>query len=390
VLVACAGLDHARRGFETFARECFAALSGEPGIELELVKGSGPRGERERSVPTLRRDRPIARATGRVLGARPFRIEALAFAFSLQPLIARRRPDLIYLSEWDTARGLAALRALTRQRFRLLLCNGTFAASGFEHLDHVQELTPAALEYVLARGADPLRHTVLQLGFRIDRELDLPSADERASLRARLGLPRDRSILISVAALNRSHKRLDYVIDEVAGLDAPRPFLVLVGEPDAETRALRALALDRLGADGHAFRTVPAAEVPDLLRASDAFVLGSLDEAQGRAPIEAAARGLPCFVHDSGVMRFALGDSGHYGDFSKRGALSGALRELRPPDPDLAREAHRHVYEQFAWERLRPLYVKLLRAVAFGGPRPGQAGRAKSTVSSPTGENVSR
>lgn len=390
VLLACAGLDHARRGFETFARECFTALHDEPGIELELVKGSGPPGAGERSARTLRRDRPVARAVGRLLGARPFRIEALAFAFGLQPLIARRRPDLIYLSEWDTARGLATIRALTRQRFRLLLCNGTFAASGFEHLDHVQELTPGAREYVLARGADPRRHSVLQLGFRIDRELRLPSAEERAALRDRLGLPRDRPILISVAALNRSHKRLDYVIEEVAALPAPRPFLLLVGEPDSETPALRSLALERLGAEGHAFRTVPAPEVGDLLRASDAFVLGSLDEAQGRALIEAAAVGVTCLAHDSGVMRFALGEHGRFGDFSKPGALSAALRDFPAPDLELARSAHRHVYERFAWDRLRPRYVELLRGVAMGGADSDQAGAANSTVSASSGENESR
>src|SRR5437764_9168647 len=91
VLLVCSGLDHARRGFESFARECFDALREDPGVHIELVKGSGPRGERERSIPSLRRDRMPARALARVLRVRPFRAEALAFALALQPLLLRRR-----------------------------------------------------------------------------------------------------------------------------------------------------------------------------------------------------------------------------------------------------------------------------------------------------------
>lgn len=377
VLLACSGLDHARRGFESFARECFDALGGDPGLRIELVKGSGQKRTGERSVPTLRRDRPVARALGRVIGARPFRIEALAFAFSLQPIIAARRPDLVYLSEWDTARGLAWLRSLTGQRFKLLLCNGTFASEGFDHLDHVQELTPAAREYVLSRGADPARHSVVPLGFQIEPELRILSSQERGALRARLGLPSDRTIVVSVAAFNRQHKRIDYVIEEVAALPDPRPYLLLVGEPEAETPGLRELAVERLGADGHAFRTVPAECVGQLLRASDAFVLASLAEAQGRALVEAAAAGLPCCAHDSGVMRFALGEHGFFADLNERGALTHLLGGLGPFEPELACATHRHVYERFSWDRLRTSYVELLTAVA------------NSTVSSSRGENVS-
>jgi|SRR5579884_41013 len=384
VLLVCSGLDHARRGYETFARECFEHLRDDPGVEIELVKGSGGRGDGERVAPTLRRDRWLARGLGRALGVRPFRIEALAFAASLQPLLARRRPHVVYLSEWDTARGLAALRSLTPPRFRLLLCNGGFAQRGFEHLDHVQELTPAAREHVLALGADPARHTVLPLGFAIPRELSLPSAGEREALRARWGLPPRRPILASVAALNRSHKRLDYLIDELAALPPPRPFLLAVGEPDAETPALRARAAERLGPESHRFLTVAPDEVAELLRASDSFVLASLAEMQGRAVIEAMGVGLPCLAHDSPVMRFAVGEHGTLADLTRPGAVTRLLAGGWPPlDPVAAQRRHRHAYERFSWDVLGPRYVALLSEVAFGAS-------ANRIVSSSTGAKLSR
>jgi glycosyltransferase involved in cell wall biosynthesis len=379
--LVCSGLEHARRGYESFARECFEQLVGDPGLRLELVKGSGTPAPGERVVRTVRRDQLAAVALGRAAGVQPFRIEALAFGLALAPRLARARPDVVYLSEWDTARALARLRPLVGARYRLLLCNGGFAAAGFGHLDAVQELTPAARDYVLAHGADPARHTVLPLGFAIAPELALPSLDAREALRRRLELPEGRPIVLSVAALNRSHKRLDYLISELARLPEPRPFLLLAGEPDAETPAIRALAEDVLGSAGYAMRTVPAPAVPELYRASDVFVLASLAEMQGRAVIEAAAHGLPCLVHDSPVMRFALGTHGRYGDFTRPGELT-ALLSAAPggAPPAEAAALHRHVRERFSWEHLRPHYVELLRSVA----------RANSTVSSSTGEKLAR
>src|SRR5438067_383671 len=92
VLLVCSGLDHARRGFESFARECFEALRDDPGVDIELLKGSGPNARRERALPSLRRDNRLVRAAARMKGVPPFRVEGFAFGFSLQPVIVRRKP----------------------------------------------------------------------------------------------------------------------------------------------------------------------------------------------------------------------------------------------------------------------------------------------------------
>ena len=366
VLLACSGLEHAHRGFESFARECFDTLRDDPRLDLQLVKGSGPTGDRERSVPSLKRDARFARALGRAWRRNPLCVEQLAFAFSLQPEILRRRPDVVYLSEWYTGKGLAALRRFNRQDYATVLSNGSMLGTGFDQFDRVHQHTAPALEYVLARGNDPAKHILLPVAFRIFAEPRIPNADERRALRERLDLPRDRTIVISVAALNRYHKRLDYLITEVARLPEPRPFLLLVGHPEAETDGLRSLAHELLGEEGHSFRSVPRPEVDLLLDASDVFVLASLAEGLPRGLVEAMARGLPCLAHDYSVAEYATGGHGRLADFTQPEALAGLLQANGTGDHDLARahERHRFVYESFSWDSLGPRYVDMLCGAA--------------------------
>jgi glycosyltransferase involved in cell wall biosynthesis len=232
-------------------------------------------------------------------------------------------------------------------------------AEGFDQFDRVHQHTAPMLEYVLAKGADPAKHILLPVAFHIRPVADIPTAEERRALRERLSLPTDRMIVISVAALNRAHKRLDYVIEEVARLPEPRPFVLLVGAPEPETDGIRSLAAELLGEDGHSIRTVPRREVDLLLRASDTFVLASLAEGLPRALVEAMAHGLPCLAHDYAVADYAMGGHGRLADFRRRGALKGLL-EQPPNRGSEPAERHRFVYESFSWDRLKPSYVEML------------------------------
>lgn len=355
VLLACSGLGHTMRGFETFTLECHAALRDHPRLDVVLPR-----------VRTIRRDSRLARALGAGARRDGYFAEQMVYALAVMPVIARRRPDVVFLSDWALAGALGRLRALTRSRYRLLLCNGAPGPPPYDRtIDHVQQLTPAYYDMALVAGEPPARHTLLPLGVAIDPELRLPSGEERAALRGRLGLPRDGELLLSVAALNAWHKRVDYVVREVAELEQ-RPHLVLLGQHEDETPAILELARALLGPDGFTARTVAPEAVSDYYRCADAFVLGSLYEASGRVLLESLGHGLPTLCHDSDTTRYVTGPHGLRADLSRRGALLALIEASRAaPLPESGRRAqHRFVHETFGWEALVPRYVEMIEACA--------------------------
>lgn len=366
VLLVCPGLDHAHRGFETFARECFEALQHRADLTIELVKGSGARARGEVVVPTLTREALLARLIARPWAIEPFIVEHLAFTLVLLPLLVRRRPDVVYFSEWHVGRVLGRWRQLSGQSFALVFCNGAFAAGGYGHLDRVQQLVPGAIEYTAEGGEPAGRQELLPLGVRIEAPLVLPDDTERAVLRQALSLPVDRQIVLSAGAINTSVKRMDYVIGEIASMPEPRPYLLLVGQEELETPPIRRLALELLGAENHDIRTVAPAAMRNLYRASDVLVLASLWESFGRVLVEAQSHGLPCLAHDYPVMRWVLGDEGETADLREAGGVVAWLRGLTPSNfsSEARRRRHRAAYDRFSWDTLADRYVEMLQAAA--------------------------
>jgi 1,2-diacylglycerol 3-alpha-glucosyltransferase len=365
VLLACPGLDHAHRGFETFARECFEALRGRDDLRIELVKGSGPAAAQEAAVPTLLRDSAAARLLGRGRLRQPYVVEHLSFAASLLPRLTMRPPDVVYFSEWHVGRALAAWRRASRRRFALAFCNGALVPGGYAHLERVQQLVPGAMEHALARGEDPARQLVLPLGVAIERAPAQLLDSDRAALRSRLGLPADRRVVLSAGAINQQ-KRVGFLIEEVAALPQPRPFLLLLGQEEAGSAAIRRLASERLGPGGHAIRTVAPRQMADHYRAADAFVLASLWESFGRVLVEAQSHGLPCLAHEHPVMRWVLGEEGDTADLSRPGGVAAWLQGPRAADLTGAarRRRHRSAYLRFSWSMLADRYAEMLRGVA--------------------------
>jgi 1,2-diacylglycerol 3-alpha-glucosyltransferase len=362
VFLVSSGLGHINRGYESFTRECFEALQGQPGLDITVFKGGGPSQFGDVTLWNLPRESRLARWLGRVTGRGAYVAEQLTFSAALFPHLLRRRPDIVYFSDGNVGNVFWHLRRTFGLNYKLLFSNGGPLSPPFPRWDFVQQVAPTHAEAALRAGHPAERQIVVPYGFHF---CDPPVATggQRNLLRSRLELPPNRPVVLSVGALNSSHKRMDYVIDEVARLPSPRPFLLLLGQADSETDALRERALARLGEGSFALRTVPQDKVSDYLGVADVFVLASLAEGFGRVIVEACGAGLPCVVHDYPLMRYILGEHGRYVDVTQSGALAAMLSTLlaQPPGKEERAQMSEMARDRFSWAALVPDYIKMLQ-----------------------------
>jgi glycosyltransferase involved in cell wall biosynthesis len=140
------------------------------------------------------------------------------------------------------------------------------------------------------------RITVVPNGIDLDR---YQTGQDKATLRDRLGWPRDRRFLVIVA---RFHPVKDHAtLVSAFGLVASRhPDLDLVLVGDGELREpLHRQVQDLHLSDRVRFMGVRS-DVPDILQAADIFALSSLSEAASITLLEAMACGLPVIVTNVG------------------------------------------------------------------------------------------
>jgi len=151
----------------------------------------------------------------------------------------------------------------------------------------------------------------------------------RARVRAALGVSADACVVASVARLV-PQKGLDLLLEAwaQATLGGASTHLWLAGE-GPERKALEA-RVARLGIGGSVALLGRREDVPDLLAATDVFVLASREETTPIALLEAMAAGRACVATDVGDCRAMLGDgtAGRVVAPCDVGGLGAALREV--------------------------------------------------------------
>lgn len=349
VALACSGVGYVNRGFERMARDVFDTVDGV--VDLTLFKGGGVRAPREVVLRVPRRNGPLARAGG----DRAYQAELVAFATRLLPHLVRGHYDVVHYLEPYLGNVLAAARRRLRLRYRLLLTDGlglTVRSGSRADLLHV--LTPLAQKAAIAGGRPTGEVAFVPAGIHTAR-----FRADRAAARAELGLPQEARVLLDVAAVNRRHKRIDVLIDEVARLD-DESILLLDGA--LEEPELLELGRGRLG-DRFRYVHVESDRVPLLYAAGDVFVHAALEEGYGLSALEAMASGLPVVMNDTPHFRWLVGDERQLVDFRAPGALARGLAQL----PDDTADRNRAHAAEFDWRTLRPRYVELYERAALGG-----------------------
>ncbi len=201
-----------------------------------------------------------------------------------------------------------------------------------DHADSVSYLRRAGQR-------DPTKLVEMPNG--VDSELFSPGED-RSGTRERFGIPATATVAAFVATLDLAHhfKRLDVAIDALAALGDPDVHLVVAGGGELlhgfRERARTAAVADRV----HFLGAVPHSTLPDVLRASDLFLLTTEPpESFGIVLIEAMACGLAAIATDYPGVR-AVVDDGATGLLVGRGDVAGvaaALGELAG-NPERRRE----------------------------------------------------
>ncbi len=370
VFIICSGLGRINRGYESFFRGCFDALSADPSLDMTLFKGNGENHTKESSLWNIPRDGRLAKLLGQAVGRSGYFIEQLTFFMALLPHVFLKKPKVVYVSDVVLANFMRLLKKSINCSYEVLYCNGGPTRPDFLfRWDHIQQVSPQYMEEALKTGFSRDRQTLLPHGVSIPKMLAPLDASSKRQLRAQLGLPQNRTVLLSVGAINRGRKRMHYVIREVARLQKPRPFLLLLGQRESDTQDIVDLGNSLLSKEGFSTRTVAKDEVKNYYKAADLFALASLDEGFGLVYVEAMSYGLPCLVHDYETSRFVLGEMGYYGDLTQKGGLAKLICGLTARDFNLEVAAARHAYayDRFSWDRLKPKYVELFRRCAKQG-----------------------
>ena len=219
------------------------------------------------------------------------------------------------------------------------------------------------------------RAPTLEIPNAIPTERYAPDPARRAVWRSQHAVPRDALVFTCVAGLRpqKNHRLLLQAFAQAAP-QLPDALLLLVGPPDrldpAYAESLKALAQE-LGLGQRVRFLGSRADVPDILRASDVFVLSSDYEGNPLSVLEAMAAGLP-------VVSTAVGGVPELVQHGATGLLvpAGDARALAEAITQLGRDADQraamgHAARQTALERFdvramsrayAALYQQLLHA----------------------------
>lgn len=332
-------------------------------------------GLRARGVPALLVAQPgapmaeRARANGHDVHTMRMRGEAdLLAVWRLRELLRDGQFDVLHAhtSHAHTLGALAAASLGRTRRPRVVVSRRVdfsifrrsfFGLNGLKYrhgVDLYVTVSEAIRGVLIKDGIAPERAVCVHSGIDLKKIDDAPR--RRDALRAELGVPPDHALIANVAHM-ADHKGQRYLIEAMPAVLAARPKTVCAIVGDGELKGeLEALAA-RLGVTASLRFPGFRADVPQVLKALDLFVMPSHMEGLGTSVLDAMAAGVPVVGTDAGGMPEMIeeGVTGLRCPIKDAPALARAILRLLD-DPALgqrlAAEARRRVVERFSTDAM--------------------------------------
>lgn len=368
VFLVCSGLGRINRGYETFTQECYEALKENEEFELYLLRGAGKSIQREVVIKNIYRKSIVSRLIGKIINKEPYFIEQLSFCIAMVPLLLRKKPTLIYYSDFFLGTFLWKMRKWLNLNYKLLFSNGAPNGPPFSRCDAVHQLSQLQKTLAIKVGESDEKHFVVPYGFNIDKHSPLLTKEQKVAERRSLGIPDEMFVVLSVGAINNSHKRMEYLIREIYSLNRDDLFLQLLGTTDKESENIIRLGGHLLGPNRFSVKTVPQEQVQQYYKIADVFVLASLHEGFGRVYIEALSCGVKVVAHRSEITEEIMGNtSAILIDMQSPGFLLPVLTPLLQDSMThevTSQRDQEYVYDHYSWNVLKPRYVEMINKYA--------------------------
>lgn len=381
------GLGHINRGFEISTARWFDALQRHSSLDVRLFSG----GEHLGAKPLW--NFPRASMWTKPIQYIPFMseqhrwefmygVEQVSFWSALNFELISWKPDAIWVKDVPLAHLLLASRVAFNLKFKIILANGgMFKPKTYECFDLIQQLQHQAFDEAIEYGIPAEKMEILGNCVPSPGEV---LAEERAQVRQSLGLKESDYVIVCVAAWNKYHKRIDYLLDEVARLPGSNIKLLLCGTPEVDTKELQEQGKELLG-DRVQWLTVEPEKVASILQASDVFVLPSLRESFGNVLLEAALCGLPVVTHPHDGAQFVIADDFWMTDLSEEGNLAKRLTWLKENATTIeghVQQLKDSVNKRFSEESLVRQFQQMVRRVVNNNPYSNKSNISNGTNSS--------
>ena len=142
-------------------------------------------------------------------------IEQTTFAPGLLRHLRRAKVDILHVQEPHVARITQWAERRGWVGTRTIIGDGTeLSLTEMDRFTYLQHLAPWHLEHARASGVFKPTWTAIPNFINTDQF----RPGRCASLRAELGIPQDGLVVLTAAAIQRHHKRVDYLLDEFASL----------------------------------------------------------------------------------------------------------------------------------------------------------------------------